>query len=290
MKSNIRYVIITPVRDEEAHLSLTIESMLAQTVRPLEWVIVNDGSTDKTGDILDEFAAAHPWIRAVHRPNRGFRKSGGGVVEAFNEGLRALASTDWEFMAKFDGDLSFDPDYFESCFARFAAEPQLGVGGGGIYHLVDGNPVMERCPDFHVRGATKIYRRACWQAIGGFWPAPGWDTADEVKANRLGWTTRTFPELRLMHHRHTGAADGMWKGLVKNGRANYICGYHPLFMFGKCLWRLGQRPYLVGSVALFYGFVSGYFQHIPQIDDPDTIKYLRAQQLSRLAGGQTIWR
>ncbi len=288
--ANLEYVVITPVRDEEANLEFTIQSMIGQSCRPAEWVIVNDGSTDKTGTIIDHYASEHPWIRPVHRTNRGFRKSGGGVVEAFNDGYRALTYKDWKFIIKFDGDLSFQPDYFEKCLAHFEGDPKLGVGGGAIYHIVNGEQVLERCPAFHVRGATKIYRKTCWDAIGGFWPAPGWDTFDEVKANRLGWTSRNFPELRLTHHRQTGAADGRWKNLVKNGRANYICGYHPLFMLGKCLRRLPRKPYFIGSAGLFYGFITGYLQRIPQVDDRETIDYLRRQQLGRLTGNETIWR
>jgi biofilm PGA synthesis N-glycosyltransferase PgaC len=288
--TSTRYVVITPVRDEEEFVGATIDCMIRQSVRPLEWVIVNDGSTDRTGDIIDEYARQYPWIRACHRSNRGFRKAGGGVVEAFNDGYQALTCQDWEFMAKFDGDLSFGPEYFEKCFDYFRNEPKLGVGGGGIYHALNGRERLEPCPKFHVRGATKIYRRACWEGIGGFWPAPGWDTFDEVKANRLGWTTRSFEDLRLTHHRLTGTADGLWAGLVKNGRANYICGYHPLFMLGKCLRRAVRRPFLVGSAALFYGFISGYFKGIPQVDDSLTIAYLRRQQLGRLCGNETIWK
>ena len=131
-KLNANYVIISPVRDEEAHLRSTIRSMAAQTVRPREWIIVNDGSSDDTAKIIDNAAARNTWIRAVHRADRGFRKSGGGVVEAFNEGLAALETTDWEFIVKLDGDLSFDSTYFEKCFRRFADEPALGIGGGMI--------------------------------------------------------------------------------------------------------------------------------------------------------------
>jgi poly-beta-1,6-N-acetyl-D-glucosamine synthase len=291
MTSNrTRYVVITPVRDEEEFVGATIECMARQSVPPVEWVIVNDGSTDRTGEIIDQYACQYPWIRACHRENRGFRKAGGGVVEAFNDGYRSLRYQDWEFIAKFDGDLSFDSQYFERCFDYFQREPKLGLGGGAIYHVVNGEDQLEVCPKFHVRGATKIYRRACWEGIGGFWPAPGWDTFDEVKANRLGWTTRTFDDLRLTHHRMTGTAEGVWAGLVKNGRANYVCGYHPLFMLGKCAQRVFRRPYIMGSAALFYGFITGYAKGIPQVDDPQTISYLRHQQLMRMCGQATIWR
>jgi poly-beta-1,6-N-acetyl-D-glucosamine synthase len=285
-----KYVVITPVRDEEAYLGLTVESMVRQTSRPTEWVIVNDGSADNTGSLIDESARANPWICAVHRPNRGFRKAGGGVVEAFNDGYRAVTCQDWEFIIKLDGDLSFESDYFSECFKRFHQDPKLGIAGGTIFHIRDGKKQIEECPKFHVRGATKIYRRACWDAIGGFWPAPGWDTMDEVKANMLGWKTESFPDLHLLHHRYTGSAEGLWSGLVKNGRANYICGYHPLFMLLKCFRRLVYKPFLIGSIGLMYGFISGYLKRVPQVDDTQTIAYLRRQQLGRLLGKQTIWR
>lgn len=288
--SQTNYVVVSPVRDEEAYIRFTLDCMVRQTILPKEWVIVNDGSTDRTGSIIDEYARQYSWIRVVHRVNRGFRKAGGGVVDAFNEGYQTIQSSDWDFVVKLDGDLSFQPDYFEKCFANFASDPRLGVGGGVICNVVNGIEELEKCPAFHVRGATKIYRRGCWDAIGGFWPAPGWDTMDEVKASMLGWTTKSFPDLHILHHRYTGTAEGLWAGLVKNGRANYICGYHPLFMVSKCVLRLVQKPYLIGSAALFYGFITGYLKNVPQVDDPETISYLRRQQLSRLWGRETIWR
>jgi poly-beta-1,6-N-acetyl-D-glucosamine synthase len=285
-----KYVVITPVRDEEEHLQSTIQSMLHQIVLPKEWVIVDDGSKDCTGRIIDDYASRYPWIKAVHRKDRGFRKAGGGVVEAFNDGYRSLTCSDWDFMAKFDGDLTFDPDYFEKCFDEFYRDIKLGVGGGVICYVADGKKRFEETPLFHVRGATKIYRKSCWDAIGGFIAAPGWDTMDEVKANSLGWTTRSFPQLHLIHHRDTGSADGIWTSLVKYGRANYICGYHPLFMISKCIIRLIRKPYIIGSVGLMYGFVSGYLTNLPQVNDREAIAYLRRQQISRLLKKETIWR
>jgi biofilm PGA synthesis N-glycosyltransferase PgaC len=285
-----RYVVITPVRDEETYLPFTVECMLRQTIRPQEWVIVNDGSSDGTGQIIDGYAARYPWIRVIHRQNRGFRQAGGGVVQAFNEGYASLKTEDWDFLVKFDGDLSFEVDYFEKCLRNFKSDPKLGIGGGVICYLEHGVKKFEPAPFFHVRGATKVYRRTCWEEIGGLWPAPGWDTFDEVKANALGWTTHSFQDLHLEHHRHTGAADGFWHSLVKYGRANYICGYHPLFMLVKCIKRMVQPPFILGSVALMYGYVSGYLKGVPQVDDRSAIAYLRRQQLNRLAGRESIWR
>jgi biofilm PGA synthesis N-glycosyltransferase PgaC len=287
---NTMYVVITPVRDEEGHLQSTIESMINQTVLPQEWIIVDDGSKDSTGKIIDDYASRYPWIRAIHRKDRGFRKAGGGVVDAFNDGYRSLRCGDWEFIVKFDGDLTFDSDYFEKCYEEFDRDPKLGVGGGVICYVDEGEKRFEEAPAFHVRGASKIYRKSCWDVIGGLLPAAGWDTMDEVKANSLGWTTRSFPHLHLVHQRDTGSADGLWPTLVKYGRANYICGYHPLFMVSKCIVRLVRKPYLLGSVGLMYGFVSGYLTNVPQVDDPAAIAYLRRQQIGRLLHRETIWR
>ncbi|BFU93465.1 MAG: glycosyl transferase family 2 [Nitrospira sp.] len=289
-KPSLTYVVISPVRDEMAHIEKTIQSMVAQTTLPTQWIIVNDGSTDDTRQIINRYVAKCAWIKAIHRENRGFRKSGGGVIEAFNEGYRALATSEWDFLVKFDGDLSFDTDYFEKCFKYFAVEPMLGIGGGDVYHDIDGSLIVEKNPRFHVRGATKIYRKACWDALGGLIQAPGWDTLDEVKANMLGWTTHSFPDLKLIHHKYTGSADGTWGGWVKNGRANYIAGYHPLFMAVKCLKRSFQRPYLISALGLFYGFIAGYLKGVQQAPDPALIRYLRNQQICRLLLKDSIWK
>src|SRR5262249_48977017 len=158
-----------PVRNEGQHFDQTIRSMALQAVRPVRWVIVDDGSTDGTGQVVDQAADEHSWIEVVHRPDRGFRKPGGGVIDAFYAGFERIGGIPWDFIVKLDGDLSFAPEYFEKCFARFDAEPNLGIGGGTICQLLDDQPVPEAPHDvrFHVRGATKIYRRACWDAIGG---------------------------------------------------------------------------------------------------------------------------
>lgn len=288
--SDTRYVVITPVRDEEAYLPFTIDSMVKQTLRPQEWVIVNDGSRDTTGEIIDNAARRYPWIRPVHRKDRGFRKWGAGIIEAFYDGFNALDSTDWEFMAKMDGDLSFEPEYFTKMFEKFQEDTRLGVGGGFLYHLEKGQKTLEENPAFHVRGGAKIYRRACWEAIGGLWVGPGSDTVDEVKANMLGWTSRSFLDVQIQHHRWTGAAYGRWGGIAKNGKTDYVSGYHPLFLLAKSVARLWQRPYIVGSAALLYGYISAYVQKTPRVDDPQLIKYLQRQQLARLCGQETIWK
>ena len=290
MTQDVKYVVITPVRDEERHMEATIEAVAGQTIRPTEWVIVDDGSSDRTGDIIDQYAAKFSWISVVHRSNRGFRKSGGGVVEAFYDGYDRLRCNDWDFVVKLDGDLTFARTYFEKCFEHFERNAKLGVGGGEIYHDVGGVQKLEANPKFHVRGATKIYRRDCWEAIGGLLRAPGWDTIDEVKANMLGWKTYSFGELQLVHHRLTGTADGLLRDRIKHGIACYVSGYDPLFVIASCVSRLMQKPYIAGSAAIFYGFMKGYWIRMPRVNDKQLIKYLRTQQLRRLCGLETIWK
>lgn len=290
MYNQIKYVIVTPARNEEEYIEKTIRSVAAQTILPAEWIIVNDGSSDNTGKIIDDYAKQYTWIRATHRANRGFRKSGGGVIEAFYDGYKKLKFQDYDFIVKLDGDLTFDPDYFERLFCCFRENRKLGIAGGMIYHIINGALKLEENPIFHVRGATKVYKKDCWNALGGLLKAPGWDTLDEVKANMLGWETKSFANLKIIHHRYTGSADGIWSNWVKNGRANYISGYHPVFMLFKCVKRLFQKPYILVSLGLFWGFVSGYLKKISQVNDSRLISYLRKQQINRMLGKENIWR
>jgi len=284
------YVIITPVRDEERYIQATLQCVSSQTILPIKWVIVDDGSSDRTGEIIDQYAARFAWIKPVHRVNRGYRKSGGGVMEAFYDGYNNLQCSEWDFIVKLDGDLSFVPEYFENCFQHFQKDPKLGIGGGEIHHDVSGELKLETNPRFHVRGATKIYRRPCWEAIGGLWPAAGWDTIDEVKANMLGWKTYSFPELHLLHHRFTGTEEGLLRDRVKHGSACYISGYHPLYVAAKCIARLPQRPYVIGSAAILYGFLKAYVTRLPRLEDRSYLSYIRSQQLKRLCGMESIWK
>lgn len=285
------YVVISPVRNEAAHLGELVGCMVRQTVRAARWIVVDDGSNDGTSEVLAAAAREHDWLEVVARADRGFRKSGTGVMEAFAEGLARLADVDWDYLIKLDGDVSFADDYFARCFAHFDREPELGIAGGSVCVRRDDRLVPEYTtdPPFHVRGATKIYRRACWESIGGLIGTTGWDTWDEVKANRTGWRTRTLQDVLIAHHRHTGGADGDLRNLFKNGRANHICGYHPLFMLAKMVRRLKNRPPVIGGITLWLGYATGAWRHIPRVDDPETIAYLRDQQMRRLTGRPSLW-
>ena len=282
-----RYVIITPVRNEVAHF-LYPAFRIEPDESPLRWIIVDDGSTDGTTDILRVSAATTPWIRLVERADRGSRLAATGVIQAFEDGYNTLDVKDWEYLVKLDGDLSFSADYFERCFESFERDPALGIAGGVICHDGNGELQPEVTQKFHVRGATKIYRQACWNALGGLLKAPGWDTVDELKANMLGWRTYTLEGLNLLHHRHTGAADGHWRNAVKDGIADYVSGYHPLFMVLKCAKRLFRQPYIVGSAGLLYGYVSGR-RRVPARAEEAVRRYVRQQQLRRITLRRSLW-
>ena len=284
------YVVVSPTRNEAQYLPLTIASMCAQTVKPWRWVLVDDGSSDQTAQLIDAAAAQHPWILAVHRKDRGSRVAGTGVIAAFYDGYALIADLPWDYVVKFDGDLSFSPDYFEKCLQEFDADGKLGIGSGTCCRLAHGvmEPEFAGEPPFHVRGPSKIYRRACFEAIGGLLKAPGWDTVDLIKAQMLGWKSLTFPGIFIVHLRATGGAYGSWSNWVKNGLANYITGYHPVFMLCKCVKRMLYRPHLAG-IGLWCGFMKGYFKRIPQVDDRAMIKYLRRQQWRALTFRQSLW-
>ena len=285
------YTIITPVRDEADYISKTIHSVVSQTIRPNQWIIVNDGSKDATGCLVNQAAADHEWIHVIHRHDRGFRNSAGGEIEAFYDGYKEIKDICWDFLVKLDGDLEFNSDYFEGCFRKFGENEKLGIGGGSVYCWNNGELVEECSSDaaFHVRGACKIYRAACWRDIGALITSPGWDTFDEIKANMLGWTTRRFKDWRVIENKPTGSADGAWKTSIKDGRANYIVGYHPLFMLLKCLRRMFHHYYGLEALGLGYGFISGYLKGVPQIKDRQLINYLRQQQIRRLLYRNSLW-
>lgn len=300
-----RYIIVSPVRNEGNYLDETIRCVVSQSIRPVLYILVDDGSTDTTLEIIEKWASLHQWIVPVHKAatlqgsaeptveashERGMRAREAKEIIAFYYGLDHAATLDVDFIVKLDGDLGFSETYFESCFRHFKEDPTLGVGGGSIVHMLNDKTVVERNPAFHVRGATKIYTKACWDAIGGVARGAGWDTLDEVKANMLGFKSMSFEELQVIHYRYTGAANGKWLNAVKKGEWNYLSGYHPIFMFFKCLRNLFKRPVMTGSLGLSYGYLSALLRRVNRVAEPSLIRYIRDQQLRRLSFRRTIWR
>lgn len=284
-----RYAIVTPVKNEEDFLEDMVDSVVRQTVRPRQWIIVDDGSTDRTGEIIQRAALAHGWIRGVRVEDQpSSRKAGGeAVVPA---GLRLLDLSELEVLARLDGDIAFEPDYFEQLLDEFRKNPRLGIASGVCCERQGGVLVEEAHPRFHTRGALKTYRVSCFHDIGGLELVLGWDVVDEVRANMLGWETRSFPHLRVIHQRPTQTARGRLRGCRNVGRAAYFTGYHPLFLLARVVRRLGRPPYLIGGVFEALGYLQGYASKRPRVDDPALIQYLRRQQLNRLIGRETIWK
>jgi glycosyltransferase involved in cell wall biosynthesis len=286
---NIRYAIVTPVKNEESFLGGMIDSVVRQTVLPRRWIIVNDGSTDRTGEIIRDAESRWNWITGVTiGSGSAHRKPGGeGVV---HHGLKRLDLEEFDFLARLDGDVSFEPDYFERLFREFEADPRLGIASGVCYVRKKGKLAEEKNPRFHTRGPLKTYRVACFREIGELEKGLGWDIVDEIRANMLGWRTRNFPELKAIHHRPTMTASGALKGKINTGIANYFAGYHPLFMLARAARNVVRPPYLLGGIWMLYGYLSGYLKSLPRVRDPELIRYVRRQQWNRLTGRPTIWK
>jgi poly-beta-1,6-N-acetyl-D-glucosamine synthase len=277
------YAVISPVKDEAEFIEKTIDSMSRQTIRPRVWVIVNDGSKDRTEAIVLQYAQTHNWIKLVNRPDQGGRKRGKGVVQAFYAGYEMLIE-DYDFIVKLDGDVSFESSYFEALLREFATDPQLGIAGGGVYEKPDGKTWVLYTPKDHVRGATKMYRRACFESIGGLVPAMGWDGIDEWKALSLGWRVQSFLDLKVFHYRFTGAATGFLKSCIEQGNGAYRMGYHPLFMIARGIRRMTDRPYVIGGIAMVGAYFRSYLRREEMLADPSVVRYVRRTQLRKLAG------
>jgi len=276
------YVVISPVRTEAEFIEETITSMCRQTVKPAEWIIVNDGSIDDTAAIVARYAVEYPWIKLMNRADRGARQRGKGVIEAFYAGYNFLTHHDYDYIVKLDGDLSFEPNYFEALLHQFAANPKLGITGGGVYERLDGKNWTLQAAKDHVRGPTKVYRRACFEAIGGLVPALGWDGIDEWKALTLGWEVQSFLYLKVWHYRITGAATGSLKSRIEQGYGAYFMGYHPLFMIARGLRHMLNRPYVMGGLAMILTYFLAWLRGLEQLPDPAVTRYVSQTQWRQL--------
>jgi len=274
-----RYALITPVRDEERYVGTMIDSMLAQQPLPAKWVIVDDGSADKTVEIVRSYARRYPFIDLMCLPARNRRMPGGeGAVPS---ALRRLKLGEFEFVARFDADLVFSPDYIANVLAEFERDPRLGVAGGGLYTENNGVLKLERDPDFHVRGALKLYRRQCLEEIGGLTTQIGWDTMDEVYAWMYGWKTRSFYQYKVLHRRPTGGGIHASRVYWERGKAEYLTWSAPVFVAAKTVKIALAELSLVKPVCYLASFVSCYIRRIPRLQDAAFAKARRNQQLER---------
>jgi poly-beta-1,6-N-acetyl-D-glucosamine synthase len=286
-----RYCLITPCRDEAQYARLTIESVARQTLPPARWVIVDDGSTDGTAEIVEEYAAQLPYIHLIRRTNTGRRRVGAGVVEAFNVGYASITPTDFEYLCKLDLDLVLPPEYFEGLVRRMELEPRLGSTSGKPWfvHPRTGVLVPEVCGDEMSVGMTKFYRRTCFTEIGGFVEQVMWDGIDCHRARMLGWMAESVntESLRFVHLRPQGASQkGIWTGRVRAGFGQYFMGTAPLYYLASAIYRAFEHPVLVGSVAMLWGYARSAVQRLPRYDDPEFRRFVRQYQYACLLRGK----
>lgn len=280
-----RCLVISPVRNEAQYLPCTIDSMIAQTVRPTVWLIVDDGSTDETHAIAERAAARHDWIRVYRRPDRGVRKVGGGVVDAFNDGLQQFGLDDLDYVCKLDGDLELPERYFERLYHEFEADPRLGTASGKAWIRVGSRMVPERSGDDFSQGQTKLYRVQCFKEIGGFVREVMWDGIDCHRCRMLGWKARSFrdPQLRFIHLRPMGSSfRSIYTGRLRWGFGQYFMGTHPLYALAITGYRALERPWILGGLLILAGYLGGYVRRKPRYEDPEFRKCLRRWQLARL--------
>lgn len=280
-----RYVVISPVRDEAAFLPRTIAAMTSQTIAPTLWILVDDGSRDETAQIAARAAAQHPWIRVVRRGDRGVRKVGGGVVEAFYAGLSEVRLEDFDFVCKFDGDLEFAPHYFARLFAKFADDPRLGTASGKCWLVTPHGLELERTSDEFSLGAAKTWRRECFEQIGGLVREVMWDGIDCHRCRLFGWKAASFQDadLRIRHLRRMGSSfQNIYRGRLRWGFGQYFMGTHPLYALAIAAYRMAEKPWVIGGALILAGFVGGYWRRRPRYDDAAFRRHLREWQLRKL--------
>ena len=285
MNTLAEYVIVTPVRDEVATIGKTIDSVIHQTILPREWVIVSDGSTDGTDDLVRQYIAEHPWIRLlpmVPRPGRSFA----AVVRNTEAGIRHLEFKDYRYLCLLDADVTFQPDYFEQLIQRFSDDPKLGLAGGVV---IDVGLPRNRFPKnrIDVPGAVQFFRRECFERIGGLVPIPegGWDGLTCAMARMHGFKTQLFTDLVVDHLKPRNISQG---GVIRRkwqmGVRDHALGYHPLFETVKCVSRLKDPPFAVGAIAWWAGYVGSLLQQRARIIDPPVVHHVRREQIERMKG------
>jgi biofilm PGA synthesis N-glycosyltransferase PgaC len=278
------YVLITAAHNEEENIERTILSVASQTLRPKRWVIVSDGSTDRTDEIVHEYATRMPFIVLLSLPpdsNRSFARQ----AKALQAATARLTGLEYDFIGILDADISLVPDYFNTLLRECECDPQLGIVGGMVHERQRGQ--FQPRPFnrvYSVAGAVQLFRRACYEAVGGFVALPygGHDSLAVITARSLGWDVRSIPELAVYHHRDTGAAAGALRSRFLGGLEDYSLGYHPVFEIIKCMGRISERPLLLGASARLVGFLRGYIRGERRPVDQRVVDFLRNEQKQRL--------
>lgn len=276
--------LITPAWNEAALITETIKAVVAQTVRPAKWVIVSDGSTDGTDDIVKQYAAQHGWIELVQMPQRAERHFA-GKVNAFKAGQARLQNVQYDVIGNLDADITFETDYLEFLLGKFLADPKLGVAGTPFR---EGNYQYDYrfTSSDHVSGACQLFRRECFEQIGGYVPIKigGVDLVAVITARMKGWQTHTFTEKICMHHRKIGTA-AMRNNLrvaFKGGRGDYMLGGHPVWEFFRCIYQMTKSPVVLGGALRFAGFSWAMLRRTEKAVSPELAKFRGKEQMHRL--------
>jgi len=285
-----QYVIVSPCRDEQQYMRQTLDGVIAQTLRPAVWVIVDDGSTDGSPGILAEYAARNPFIKVVRREDRGKRAVGPGVIEAFYAGLDTVNLEDFEYLCKLDLDLELPPAYFERAVEQMEADPDLANFSGKPYlREKDGRLVSERLGDENAVGQIKLYRTAAFRDIGGFVRQVSWDGIDGHMCRMKGWVARSDdrPDLRFIHLRQMGSSQqSLWVGRLRWGFGKYFMGSAWYYVAAVALYRMLEKPYVIGGWGIFWGYLRALFAGVPRFDNREFRRFLRRYELASLVFGK----
>ncbi|MEO0930043.1 MAG: glycosyltransferase family A protein, partial [Pseudomonadota bacterium] len=279
--SEPRFLIISPCRNEAAYMRRTLDSMVAQTMTPTLWVIVDDGSTDETPAILAEYADQHDWIRIVPKPDRGHRAVGPGVIEAFYVGMEAVDPTEFDYIGKFDLDLDLPPRYFEILISRMEGDLRIGTCSGKPYIRRGGVLVSEKKSDDMSVGMTKLWRRTCFEEIGGLVREVMWDAIDCHKARQLGWKAISWdePDLRFEHLRPMGSSQtSIYTGKRRHGFGQYFMGTDPFYFTATAIFRSIEPPYVLGGMSMMLGYFGAMLRRDRRLDDPELRRFIRRYQ------------
>jgi hypothetical protein len=279
------YVLITPARNEAQFIELTIKSMIAQQARPAKWIIVNDGSTDGTADIVQKYAAVHPWIELVRLPERQERHFA-AKVNAFNAGYDRVKDLNCEIIGSLDADISFDEDFFSFLLQKLADDPGLGLVGAPFRSVTSNHTYDYRFVSIeHVSGCCQLFRRECFEQVGGYVPVRGGgiDLIAVVTARMKGWKTRTFTEKPCLHHRDIGTAQdsplGVW---FKTGGKDYALGCHPLWELFRTMYQMTKKPLALGGLLLGAGYIWALIRRVDRPMPREVRKFRQREQMQRL--------
>jgi poly-beta-1,6-N-acetyl-D-glucosamine synthase len=279
------YVLMTAAYNEEAHIERTIQSVLAQTIRPERWVIVSDGSTDQTNEIVRIYAEKHDFIRFLQmtRPaGHSFRTK----VVALQSGQKLLFEVPFAFIGNIDADITIGPTYFQGLIERFRYNPQLGLAGGSVCEEVNGEFKSRASNRAHsVAHAAQLVRRECYEAVGGYQVLEygGEDWHAQVSANMNGWETEAFSNLKIYHHRHTGGGTGLLRSSFRLGKLDYSFGSDPLFEVLKCALRVPSKPFVIGALLRLFGFAWLSLRKEKRPVSPEFVSFLRSEQKARMS-------